>query len=148
MAALVAAIHAMTLGKCENMSRTGCLSSKLARCPGVDGRDHERELAKMLRPLVCAPETNTVDILRGLAKNRRLAATSREAPALIAFLEGSNCRFFTRPAGQNARQIQPPSLTPRPPAALTKPRRSCLLAAIEPAPARDYARETQVNEYS
>ncbi len=58
----------------------------------------EQELAKLLRRLICAPEADAIHILRGLqiesfsSSRSRLAATGREAPALIDdILQGNNC---------------------------------------------------------
>jgi uncharacterized protein YjbI with pentapeptide repeats len=48
-------------------------------------------LAKELRSLVCESDTDAIHILRGVSSNERLAATGREAPALVDFILSKDC---------------------------------------------------------
>ncbi len=48
-------------------------------------------LADEVRALVCANDSNAIHILRGVISNRRLAATGREAPALVEFIMSKDC---------------------------------------------------------
>jgi hypothetical protein len=65
----------------------------------ADDKAYEQELAKLLRQLVCTPETNAIHILRGIIfegvipiNPSRLTAAGREARELIDdILEGQGC---------------------------------------------------------
>ncbi|MGD9541628.1 pentapeptide repeat-containing protein [Methylocystis sp.] len=65
---------------------------ELLEAAQVDEATYAKALAPRLRELVCNSDANAIHILRGISKNWRLVATSREAPALIDdILKGNNC---------------------------------------------------------
>jgi hypothetical protein len=57
----------------------------------VDDATYAKALAKELQGLVCANDADAIHILRGVDRNNRLAATGREAPALVEFIMSKDC---------------------------------------------------------
>jgi hypothetical protein len=58
----------------------------------VDHAAYAKGLATELRSLVCANDADAIHILRGtMMKSLRLAATGREAPALVDFIMSKDC---------------------------------------------------------
>jgi hypothetical protein len=57
----------------------------------VDDAAFAKALAKELGALVCANDVDAIHILRGIIESGRLAATGREAPALVDFIMSKDC---------------------------------------------------------
>jgi hypothetical protein len=69
----------------------------------VDDAAFAKTLATELRSLVCANDPDAIHILRRISE--RLAATQREAPALIDFIMSNSCPVSASLTGEDKAQL-------------------------------------------
>ena len=92
-----------TLIPCDAKSGSGEPSAwrKSLKDAEVGDFIYTKALAAVLRALVCSGKDNTIYVLRGIVKNKRMAATRDAAPALADFIMSNDCPVFALLTGDD-----------------------------------------------